>query len=175
MTMGTWTAVLASALISLEAAGAGPLKGDIIQTDALGLNLVSYDFPSATVKTISDRVEPAEFIGLHYFFADGWRIGAALQFTERLSPTLPNDFRTFAILPQIGWHFYDPFFVALVLTIAPYIDGESLFTLGTQFVAGAAFPLTDRVRLSAALEVPVNFVGIMTVGLTPLVGVSIRL
>jgi hypothetical protein len=170
--------ILATLLLCAHAAKAAPAKGDIVQTDTLGMNVVSYDYSSATVKTIADRAEPSEFIGLHYFFADGWRVGLNLQFTERLAPALPSGqsaFRTFAVLPQVGWHFCDPFFVALVLTLAPYIDGESLFTLGTQVVFGAGFSLTDRVKLNLALEVPVNFVGKMTVGLTPLVGVSIRL
>jgi hypothetical protein len=156
-----------------------PEKGTIIQTDTLGMNIVSYDYNSATTKTIADRAELSEFVGVHYFFLDGLRVGLNLQFTERLEPAPANGgsyFRTFAILPQIGWHFYDPFFAALVMTIAPYIDGSSnVFTFGFQGVFGAGFSLTERVKLTAALEIPFNFVGLKTIGLTPLLGISIKL
>ena len=85
-------------------------------------------------------------------------------------------FRTFALLPQVGWHFYDPFFAALVLTIAPYIDGViGPITLGFQLVVGGGFNLTKWMKLNLALEVPWNFHGKTTIGLTPLVGVSFKL
>ncbi|HEX4622755.1 MAG TPA: hypothetical protein VH208_14420 [Myxococcaceae bacterium] len=62
------------------------------------------------------------------------------------------------------------------MTIAPYIDGSTnVFTFGLQGVFGAGFSLTERVKLTAALEVPFNFVGIKTIGLTPLLGISIKL
>jgi hypothetical protein len=172
-------AVLLVACLFPVAASAVPEKGTIVQTDTLGLNLVSYDYNSATTKTIADRVEPSEFVGIHYFILDGLRVGLNLQFTERLTPAPANGgsyFRTFAILPQVGWHFYDPFFAALVMTIAPYIDGSSSpFTFGFQGVFGAGFGITERIKVTAALEVPWNFVGKMTIGLTPLLGISIKL
>ena len=157
------------------AAAAAPKAGEIVQSDNLGMNLYSYDYNAKTTKTVSDRAELSEFLGIHYFFADGWRIGANVQFTERLTPAPPAGqgyFRTFAVLPQIGWHFYDPFFAALVLTLAPFIDGQQTFVLGTQLVVGAGFTVASGVKISVALEVPWNFVGKTTIGLTPLAGVS---
>lgn len=163
--------------ISIPAAGAGR-QGDLVQTDTLGMNVVSHDFTTGTTRNLSDASVLSEFIGLHYFVVDGVRLGMNLQFSETLQPTPAagkSRFATFALLPQIGWDFYGPFFGALVFTFAPRTSAASNLDLGFQAVLGGGFHLSDRVKLNLALEVPYNFHIHQTLGLTPLLGVGIRL
>ncbi len=153
-------------------------RGDVIQTDTLGMNVFTRNFDKGTTKTIADAANLSEFIGLHGYVSDTVRLGANFQFTERLAPEPAHNgsrLQTFAILPQVGWTFVDPFFAALVFTYAPRTDGVSQLTLGFQGVIGAALPISDGVKLSLALEVPWNFHPNETIGLTPLVGIAVRL
>ena len=153
-------------------------RGEFTQSDTLGMNVYTYNFSASKTTTVSDAQNLAEFVGLHYYFVDHWRIGMNLQFTEQLAPTPAAEasrFRTFALLPQIGWNFYKPFFAALVLTLAPRTGGEEKFDAGFQGVFGASFELTPRVRANVAVEIPVNFVVATTIGITPLLGISIKL
>jgi hypothetical protein len=168
---------LAAAAVALWASGAVavPKAGEWVQADNLGMNLYSYDYVARTAKTVADRADLSEFVGAHYFFADGWRVGVMFQASERLAPAPPageSRFRTFAVLPQVGWHFYGPMFAALIVTIAPFIDGKPTFTFGGQFLLGAGVQVAKSVKLTAALEIPVNFVGKTTIGITPLLGAS---
>ena len=160
---------------------AGPPQGAWSQSDTLGMNLVSWNVDTSKTTTVSDTTALSEFIGIHYFFIDNVRLGVNLQFTEYLSTPKSTQSRlaTFAVLPQIGWHFAGPFYAAFVLTIAPWTGGVSNFVLGVQGVLGVGIPLAERVKLTLAIEVPVNF-GITsttstTIGFTPLLGISIRL
>jgi hypothetical protein len=101
-----------------------------------------------------------------------------LQFTEQLGPTPTTGasrFRTFALLPQIGWNFHKPFFAALVLTLAPRTGGAETFDAGFQGVFGVGMKLSEHVRANFALEIPVNFVVATTIGITPLIGLGITL
>jgi len=82
---------------------------------------------------------------------------------------------TFALLPQIGWHFADPFFAALVFTFAPVTSGRAQLDLGFQAVLGAGFKVAEEVSVNAALEVPWNFRIRNTIGITPLLGLSFKL
>jgi hypothetical protein len=159
-------------------AWAGGKQGDFVQTDTLGMNVVSHNFDTGTTTTVSDAQVLSLFIGLHYYVVDNIRVGMNFQFSDQLGPSLPDgesSFRTFALLPQVGWSFYDPFFAALVVTIAPRTAGGANFDAGLQGVFGVSLPLAERVRATIALEVPWNFVIHQTLGLTPLLGVSIRL
>jgi hypothetical protein len=154
-----------------------PKQGTIVQTDTVGMNVVSYNFDTSKTTTVGDAAGLSEFVGAHYFFADGWRVGMNLQFTEALTTPPPNGnrFTTFALLPQVGWHFYGPLFAALVFGVLPRTSGGANFDLAVQEVLGAGVPLSDRVSLGGALEVPYNFYIHRTVGLTPLLGLAIRL
>jgi len=167
----------AAGLFASSPARAVPEQGTVVQTDTLGMNMVSHNFDTSKTTTVSDSAGLAEFVGAHYFFARGWRVGMNLQLTELLSTPAPGEsaFTTFALLPQVGWHFYGPLFAALVFGILPRTDGVSNLALNTQGVLGAAVPVADRVSLTAAIEVPYNFYVHRTIGLTPLLGVSIRL
>jgi hypothetical protein len=166
-----------AATLTPSVARAVPEKGTVVQTDTLGMNVVSYNIDTSKTTTVSDAVGLSEFVGAHYFFADGWRLGMNLQFTELLTtpPAGASRFTTFALLPQVGWHFYGPLFAALVFSFLPRTSGAAKLDLGVQGVLGAAIPITNRVNLAGAIEVPYNFYVHRTVGVTPLLGVIIRL
>ncbi len=79
-------------------------------------------------------------------------------------------------MPQLGWSFYDPFFAALVFSFAPRSEGRANnLSMGVGAIFGAAFPVSKRVSLSAAVEVPWTFYRHQMIGLIALAGVSIRL
>jgi hypothetical protein len=167
---------LTASLASAPAHGAGK-QGDIIQTDTVGVSLLTYDLDAKTTKSISDVANLSEFVGLHAYVVDRVRVGVNFQFSERLWPAPPpgRSFQRFALLPQVGWNFYDPFFTALVFGIAPRTDGREHVNLTLQGVLGAAFPISDRVRWSLAGEVPWTYYDKHTLGVTALTGISIRL
>ncbi len=153
-------------------------KGDFLQTDTLGTSLVNRDLTARVTRTVGDAFNLSEYFGLHYFFVDRVRAGMALQFAERIAPALPpwqSRFQRFALLPQIGWKFYDPFFAAFVFAYAPRANGRAEPTFALQAAAGVALPVTERMNFSAALEVPWTFHPHEMLGLTALAGVSFRL
>ena len=166
----------AIALFAASAAAAGK-RGEIIQTDALGMSLVTHDLDDHTTRTVRDVVNLSEFVGLHGYVADRLRLGANLQLTERLWPEPAPGARIqrFAILPQIGWNFYDPFFTALVFGFAPRTEGKEHLNLSLQVVLGVSLPISKRVRFSLAGEVPWTFYDRNLIGVTALTGIAIRL
>jgi hypothetical protein len=169
-------AVVASLCVTAPAKAAGR-QGDFLQTDTLGVGLVTRDMTAHTTRTVSDATNLSEYVGLHYYALDRVRFGMNLQLTERLRPEPPKaqgSVQRFAFLPQVGWNFYDPFFAALVLVVAPRSDGQSKVALGMNGIVGAAFPITKHVSISAALEVPYNYYHHQTIGLTALSGIGIR-
>jgi hypothetical protein len=172
----TLATALALATCSRVAMAAGS-QGDVVQSDTLGMSVVSHNFDTGKTTTIANTQALSEFVGAHYFFADGWRVGMNLQLTELLSAPEPGGsrFSTFALLPQVGWHFYGPLFAALVFAVLPRTSGGANFDLAVQGVFGASVPVAARVNVTGALEVPYNFDIHRTIGLTPLVGVAIRL
>ena len=171
---------IASALYSLapHASGAAPLRGDVIQTDTVGVSMVTRDFTTHTTKTVADATNLSEFVGLHYYFVDRWRLGMNVQFTEQIAPVPPANqsrFRSYALLPQLGCNFYDPFFAALVYKVAPRTNGESKLDMAVQGLLGVGFAVSRRVRVTFAAEAPFAFHIHRTLGLTLLTGLSIRL
>lgn len=175
----SFASILAAASMTVAAA---PAHADpahrFLQTDNLGMNVVTYNATAGTTSTIADQQVLSEFVGLHYFIRSRVRIGMNLQFSEVLAPPPAAErsrFWTFAFLPQVGWHFWGPFTAAFILTVAPWSRGESRFLFGVQGLLGVAIPVGHGVNITAALEVPVNFYPEVTVGFTPLAGVSIRL
>ena len=152
--------------------------GDFVQTDNLGMNLITRNFSNDTTKTIANAANLIEFVGLHGYVSDTVRLGLVLQFSERITPAPPEGasrLQTFALLPQVGWVFWDPFYTALVFTYAPRTDGIARTTLGLQGVFGATIPISERIKANLALEVPWNFHPAETLGLTPLAGIAILL
>jgi hypothetical protein len=174
------TATTAGVLVPRAAKAEGK-QGDFVQTDTLGLRLINYTYdpPPTQTKTIANQAFLSEFVGLHYFFVDRVRLGMNLQFSEQLAPPVGQDngiaFRTFAFLPQIGWDFWGPMFAAFVVTLAPWSSGTSTFEFGLQGVLGVGIPIVNRVKITAAVEVPFTLVPDREVALTPLLGVAIRL
>jgi len=162
--------------VSLPAQAAGR-KGDFLQTDTLGVSLVTRDLTTRTTRTISDATNLSEYVGLHYYAIERVRFGMNVQLTERLTPPPPapqSRIQRFAFLPQVGWNFYDPFFAALVLVFAPRSDGLPKFALGVNAIVGAAIPVSKHVSISAALEVPYTYHPHQVIALTGLAGVAFR-
>ncbi|HYP90408.1 MAG TPA: hypothetical protein VEQ59_19685 [Polyangiaceae bacterium] len=172
-------ALLAALLMSLPArAHAAPKQGDGLQTDSLSMLLVNRDYTAHRTTSLKDAVNLSGIVGLHYYFIDRVRIGMGLQYTERLWPNPPpgsSRWQRFAFMPQIGWSFYDPFYTALLLSYAPRTQGRAEPDLAIIGALGAAFPVTKRMKLSLAVEVPYAFLYHRTLGLVGLTGVSFRL
>ena len=170
-------AIAVALLVVAGSARAAGKQGEFIQTDTLGMSLVTHDLDHGTTRTVKDVVNLSEFVGLHGYVVDRVRLGANLQLTERLWPEPPPGGRIqrFAVLPQIGWNFYDPFFTALVFGFAPRTEGKWHLNLSVQAVLGVSIPLSKRVRLSVAGEVPYTFYDRHLVGVTALTGIAIRL
>jgi len=171
---GAISAALACSSHSAHAAGKA---GEFIQTNTLGMNLLTRDLDHGTTRSVKDVVNLSEFVGLHGYVIDRVRLGANLQLTERLWPEPPPGGRIqrFAVLPQIGWNFYDPFFTALVFGFAPRTDGKEHLNLSIQAVLGISLPISDRLRFSLAGEVPYTFYDRHLIGVTALTGIAVRL
>jgi hypothetical protein len=153
-------------------------QGDFIQTDTLGMSMATYDLTSRTTKSVADATNLSEFVGLHLYVLDRLRMGMNFQLTEQLAPIPPANesrFRSYAFLPQVGLHFYDPFFAALVYKIAPRTNGQTRLDMAIQGLLGVGFPVSPRMRVNFAVEVPFAFYIHRTLGLTLLGGISIRL
>lgn len=159
-------------------AHAAPKKGDVLQTDSLSVLLASHDYTTKTSSSIKDALNLSGVVGLHYYFVNRVRIGMGVQFTERLWPQPPvgtSRFQRFALMPQLGWSFYDPFYTAVIFSYAPRTLGRANLDMAIIGALGAALPVTRRMKLSLAIEVPYAFYYHRTVGLVALTGVSFRL
>jgi hypothetical protein len=169
---------IAAALVaSAGSAQAAGKQGEFIQTNTLGMSLLTHDLDHDTTRTVKDVVNLSEFVGLHGYVVDRVRLGVNFQLTERLWPEPPPGGRIqrFAVLPQIGWNFYDPFFTALVFGFAPRTEGKEHLNLSLQGVLGVSIPISKRVRWSVAGEVPWTFYDRNLIGVTALTGIAIRL
>lgn len=158
-------------------AHAAPKRGDVLQTDSLSMLLASHDYTTDTNSSLKNVVNLSANVGLHYYFVDRVRAGMNLQFTERLWPAVPagsSRWQRFALMPQVGWSFYDPFFTALILSYAPRTMGRAKPDLAVLVAFGAGLALTERTRLSFALEVPFAFLDHKTLGLVAVTGISFR-
>jgi len=157
---------------------AAPKRGDVLQTDSLSMLLASRDYTSRTTTTLRKVVNLSANIGLHYYFVDRVRFGMNLQFTERLWPDPPSGssrFQRFALMPQLGWSFYDPFFTAIIFSYAPRTQGRAEPDLAVLGALGAALPVTRRMKVSLAGEVPYAFLHHRTLGVVAIAGVSFLL
>ena len=158
-------------------ANAAPKRGDVLQTDSLSMLLAGHDYTTGTNTTLRNALNLSGNVGLHYYFVDRVRIGMNLQLTERLWPEPPagsSRFQRFALMPQLGWSFCDPFYAALIFSYAPRTLGRATPDLAVLAALGAAFPISHRVKLSVALEVPFAFLHHRTLGLVAVTGISIR-
>jgi hypothetical protein len=160
------------------AAAAGPKRGDAIQTDSLSMLVASREYTTHTTTTLRNVVNLSGNVGLHYYFVDRVRAGMTFQLTERIWPDPPagsSRLQRFALMPQIGWSFRDPFYTALIFSYAPRTQGRAKPDLAVLGALGVALPLSDRVKLSFALEVPFAFLHHRSLGLVVVTGVSFRL
>jgi hypothetical protein len=160
---------------ALVVAAVAPAAAD---SHLIGTTAVVYNASAHTTTTIADQQDLSDFVGLHYYVADHWRVGLSFQFTEQLGPAPAaggSRFQTFALLPQVGWTFSKPFFAALILSLAPRTGGHETFDAGFRGVIGAGIALTQRMRLDLAVQVPVDLVIATTIGIAPLVGLSVTL
>lgn len=173
--------VAAAALAALQSlpavAHAAGKQGELLWTNTLGMNLLTRDLDTNTTRSVRDVVNLSEFMGLHGYVIDRLRIGANIQISERLWPEPPPGRRIqrIAVLPQIGWNFYDPFFTALVFGFAPRTEGRDHLNLSVQAVLGVSLPISNRVRFSVAGEVPYTFYDRHLIGVTALTGIAIKL
>ena len=170
-------ATAASLFGAAASARAVPPAGTGVQTDTVGMTLVTRDFDDKKTTTVADKAVASELVGAHYFFADGWRVGMSLEFAELVSKAQPgeNRFVTFGFLPQIGWHFYGPFFTALLFGVFPRTSSGSHFDMSVQGLFGVSLPIADRVYFTASLEVPFRFYIHRTLGFIPLIGLAFDL
>ena len=168
--------VLAAASLLFGSQAFAAEKGEAVAATNVGMNAVSWNLSQGTTKTVADQQALSEFVGAHYFVTDTVRVGMMMQFTEVLAPEPKySRFSKFALLPQVGWHFWGPMYAAAIFTYAPRTQGGANTVLGVQALIGAGFKLTEGVRLNVALEVPYDFHPEHVVGLTPLVGLSFKL
>ncbi|MGH7269700.1 MAG: autotransporter domain-containing protein [Polyangiaceae bacterium] len=175
-------AALSLSIVALIALPVRPARaaerGEGIQVTNVGVPLVTTNFGTGKTTSIADKMLVTEFLGAHYFISDRVRIGMMAQFTEQFAGGTAagsDRWSTFALLPQVGWHFYERFFVAGVFTYAPRSGGKDRLDLGVQGVVGGSIPITDCASFGYAVEVPYNFRVSKTLGVTPLIGLSYRL
>lgn len=157
---------------------AGPKQGDVLQTDSLSMLLFSHDYTTGTNSSIRNAVNLSANVGLHYYFVDRVRVGTTVQFTERLWPAPEagsSRFQRFALMPQLGWSFYDPFYTAAIFSYAPRTQGRARPDLAVLGALGISLPLTKRMKFTFALEGSYAFLQHRTLGLIALTGVSFRL
>ena len=170
---------LALALSCVTAAAhAAPKRGDGLQTDSLSMLLASRDYTTHTNTTLRNVVNLSGNVGLHYYFVNRVRAGMSLQLTERLWPEPPagsSRFQRFALMPQLGWSFYDPFYTAVIFSYAPRTQGRAIADLAVLAALGASFPLSQRMKFTVAVEAPFAFLHHYSLGLVVLTGVSFRL
>jgi hypothetical protein len=169
------TYLLLAALLAPTVFAAEP--GDVIETDTLGANLANWNLSKSTNTNFVDVPVVSEWVGAHYFISSDVRLGANVQFAEQMGP-MPKSggrVRTFAVLPQVGWNFHPPFFIAGIFTVAPRSGGGANLTLGVQPVIGAALSLSKAVKLTVTLQIPYNFFPDQTVGITAHAGISVTL
>ena len=152
--------------------------GDVIVVDNVGVPLYTHNFDTGKNVGIQDKLLISEFVGAHYFITKTIRVGMMMQWTEQYTGELApgaDHFTTFALLPQVGWTFYDHFSTAAIFTYAPRSGGKDQYDLGVQALIGYSLPITTHAAINFAIEVPFNFRVAYTLGVTPLVGLTLDL
>lgn len=172
--------VVAAAVGCLSAArpAAAREAGDVIVVDNIGVPLYTHNFDTNKDIGVGDKLMVSEFIGAHYFVTSTIRVGMMFQWTEQYSGDLApgsDHFTTFALLPQIGWTFYDHFSAAAIFTYAARAAGKDAYDFGVQALLGYSLPITKTAAFNMALEIPYNFRLARTLGITPLLGLTLDL
>jgi hypothetical protein len=159
-------------------APAAPKRGAWLETNVLSSTVASRDLDTHTTTTWRQQVNLAGALGLHYYFADALRFGASVQYTERIWPEPPpssSRFQRLSFMPQLGWNFWDPCYVATIFSYSPRTRGRALTDMFVSVLLGAGAPLSKRVRLGVSVEVPYAFYYHRTLSLVALTGVSVVL
>jgi hypothetical protein len=171
-------AAATAACLSAARPAAAREAGDVIVVDNIGVPLYTHNFDTGKDVGIGDKLYISEFIGAHYFVTKTIRVGMMFQWTEQYTGDLApgaDHFTTFALLPQIGWNFYDHFSAAAIFTYAGRAAGKDTYDLGVQALLGYSLPVTKNASFNMLLEVPYNFRLARTIGITPLVGLTLDL
>ncbi len=172
------TSMLCVVLGSWAPAARAAEPGEVVQVNNVGVPLYVHNLDTGKDKSIGDRLSIAEYFGAHYYVTERIRVGMIVQLTEQFTGALSKGvdrWTTFALLPQVGWNFYQRLFVAGVFTYAPRAGGKNQLDLGIQAVVGGSIPITEGASFGYALEVPYNFHVERTIGITPLIGLSYKL
>lgn len=151
---------------------------EAIAVDNIGVPLYTHNFDTGQNVSIANRLYASEFVGGHYYVTKSVRVGLMLQWTEQYAGDLApgaDHFTTFALLPQIGWNFYDHFCAAAVFAYAPRAGGKDQYDLGVQAVLGYGVTFTRNVSLNLLVEAPYNFRLARTIGITPLIGLTLAM
>jgi hypothetical protein len=85
-------------------------------------------------------------MGAHYYVTSTVRVGMMVQWTDQYGGDLAagaDNFTTFALLPQVGWNFYDHFTAAAIFTYALRASGKAEYDLGVQALVGYAAPIAE--------------------------------
>lgn len=157
---------------------AGGAQGEVIQTDSLGIGVLTRNLDTKTTTTLADAANLNEYFGIHYYFVDRVRLGIVFQWSQRIAPEPPEGesrFQRLAFLPQIGWNFYDPFYVSVLYGIAPYTRGQARLDMTIEGALGVSFPLSEKVRWSFSAVVPYAFYAQRSIGLTAVTGLGFQL
>ncbi len=177
---GLVLAVLAACTLVFASghAHAAPKRGEWLETNTLSSTVVSRDLDTRTTTTWRKQVNLGGALGLHYYFADALRFGTSVQYIDRIWPEPPpsgSRFQRLALMPQLGWNFWDPCYVATIFTYAPRSRGKWLTDMSISLVLGAGAPLSKRVRLGVSVEMPYAFYYHRALSLVALTGVSVVL
>ena len=159
---------------------ADTVPGDWSFSFALGVPVYTHRFAlegfTAQDTTPADQLQLTQFPGGGIYVHKRVRIGLNLQISEALTnPPKENSFVAFAFLPQVNWNFWGPLTASVVPTFFVRLAGINQFAYNTQFVFQASLPLGKGFSGFLALEIPVFFYPYISIGLTPLIGVSYHL
>ena len=152
--------------------------GDVVVATNVAVPLYTHNFDTDKDTGIGDKLLISEFLGAHCFVTSTVRVGLMVQWTEQYTGSLAagaDHFTTFALLPQVGWNFYDHLTAAAIFTYAPRASGKDALDLGVQALLGYSLPVTRTTTVNFVLEVPYNFHLARTIGVTPLVGFTFDL
>lgn len=152
--------------------------GDAVVVTNIGVPVYTHNFDTGKDTGVGDKLLISEFLGAHYFLTSKVRVGMMVQWTEQYTGPLAagsDHFSTFALLPQIGWNFYEHLSVSAIFTYAPRASGKDRLDLGVQALFGYGLPITKNATLNLLLEVPYNFQLARTIGVTPLAGLTLDL
>jgi hypothetical protein len=169
-------AVTAFLLVADQAAARE--AGDVILVNNVGVPLYTHNFDTGKDVGVGEKLYVAEFIGAHYFVTRTVRVGMTFLWAEQYTGVLApgaDRFTMFALLPQVGWSFYDHFSAAAVFCWAPRAAGKDQYDLGVQAAVAYGLALAKNATLNLLLNVSYNFHVARTLGITPLTGLTLDL